>query len=123
MKIRSKILLISVIAFVLGGFVVTITYEFLDVNFNEKTYYAKSDNIDGSIDKISIDNHINIDLSGNISNYCMKTTRTKPNGSSLCWTRVSSNNLKLSYIKGKVYYIWIMDNDGNISSEYQKVVS
>lgn len=123
MKIRSKILLIFVIAFVLGGFVVTITYEFLDINFNEKTYYAKSDNLDGSIDKISIDNYINIDLSGNISNYCMKTTRTKPKNSSLCWAKVNSNNLKLSYIKGKVYYIWIMDDDGNISSEYQKVVS
>lgn len=123
MKIKSKIFLIFVIAFVLGGFVVTITYEFLDVNFNEKTYYAKSDNINGSIDKISVDDYININLSGNILNYCMKTTRTKPTNSSLCWTKVDSNSLKLNYIKGKVYYIWIMDNEGNISSEYQKVVS
>ena len=115
--------MVLISAFILGAFVVTITYEFLENRYTNTAYYAKSDNIDGLIEEIRVDDYINIKLSGNIKKYCIKTTRTIPNKNSLCWNDIESNDLKLNYIKGKVYYFWIMDYDGNINDSYRKIIS
>ena len=65
-------------------------------------------NIENDKLKIVFDNEV--------SEYCIKTTKTKPTMNSICFKRVDNNIVYTSIYKYKKYYIWTKDYNGNISN-------
>ena len=58
---------------------------------------------------------LKIVLDDGVSEYCIKTTKTKPTMNSICFKRVDTNIVYTSIYKYKKYYIWTIDDYGNIS--------
>ena len=59
---------------------------------------------------------LKIVLDDGVSEYCIKTTKTKPTMNSICFKRVDNNIVYTSIYKYKKYYIWTKDYTGNISN-------
>ena len=59
---------------------------------------------------------LKIVLDDGVSEYCIKTTKTRPNSNSICFKRVDNNIVYTSIYKYKKYYIWTKDYTGNISN-------
>ena len=59
---------------------------------------------------------LKIVLDDGVSEYCIKTTKTKPTMNSICFKRVDTNIVYTSIYKYKKYYIWTKDYTGNISN-------
>ncbi len=59
---------------------------------------------------------LKIVLDDGVSEYCIKTTKTKPSVNSICFKRVDTNIVYTSIYKYKKYYIWTKDYNGNISN-------
>ena len=59
---------------------------------------------------------LKIVLDDGVSEYCIKTTKTRPNSNSICFKRVDNNIIYTSIYKYKKYYIWTKDYNGNISN-------
>lgn len=59
---------------------------------------------------------LKIVLDDGVSEYCIKTTKTKPTMNSICFKRVDTNIVYTSIYKYKKYYIWTKDYNGNISN-------
>ena len=59
---------------------------------------------------------LKIVLDDGVSEYCVKTTKTKPSVNSICFKRVDTNIVYTSIYKYKKYYIWTKDYNGKISN-------
>ena len=59
---------------------------------------------------------LKIVLDDGVSEYCIKTTKTKPTMNSICFKRVDTNIVYTSIYKYKKYYIWTKDYNGYISN-------
>lgn len=62
---------------------------------------------------------LNVTVSGEVIKGCIKSTKTIPDNNSTCWIKINNNEFSTSILKNKTYYIWIMDNNGLISNEYE----
>ena len=60
-------------------------------------------------------NKLKIIFDNEVSEYCIKTTKTKPSINNICFKRVDTNIVYTSIYKYKKYYIWTKDYNGNIS--------
>lgn len=60
------------------------------------------------------DNILNIYASNNNVDFCIKTTKSTPELNNICWKKTVNNNLKVSLLKYKKYYIWVKDLNNNI---------
>lgn len=80
-----------------------------NINTNE-TNGAKIISLSMENDKLKIE------LDDRVSEYCVKTTKTKPSVNSICFKRVDTNIVYTSIYKYKKYYIWTKDYNGNISN-------
>lgn len=80
-----------------------------NINTNE-TNGAKIISLSMENDKLKIV------LDDGVSEYCVKTTKTKPSVNSICFKRVDTNIVYTSIYKYKKYYIWTKDYNGNISN-------
>lgn len=87
-------------------------------NYESNSYYVKvEDEMSAKIDALDIkDNKLNITTSGDAIEYCVKSTRSKPELNSVCWKKISNNTASISIYKNKKYYVWIKDINENISS-------
>lgn len=108
-----------ILSFVIVSVFIYISYLNLKENvLQSETYYAKNE--DEMLAKIEsyeiIDSTLNLITSGNIKSYCIKTTRSNPGQNSMCWKDVSNNVNYINLLKGKRYYLWIKDENGNISN-------
>lgn len=65
-------------------------------------------NIENDKLKIVFDNEV--------SEYCIKTTKTKPTMNNICFKKIQNNTVYTSIYKYKKYYIWTKDYNGNISN-------
>lgn len=65
-------------------------------------------NIENDKLKIVFDNEV--------SEYCIKTTKTKPTMNNICFKKIQNNTVYTSIYKYKKYYIWTKDDNGNISN-------
>ena len=65
-------------------------------------------NIENDKLKIVFDNEV--------SEYCIKTTKTKPTINNICFKKIQNNTVYTSIYKYKKYYIWTKDYNGNISN-------
>ena len=80
-----------------------------NINTNE-TNGAKIISLSMENDKLKIE------LDDRVSEYCVKTTKTKQSVNSICFKRVDTNIVYTSIYKYKKYYIWTKDYNGNISN-------
>ena len=86
-----------------------------DDNDKNNTIIDKSNG--AKIISLSMENDkLKIVLDDGVSEYCIKTTKTKPNSNSICFKRVDNNIVYTSIYKYKKYYIWTKDYTGNISN-------
>ena len=66
---------------------------------------------------LSMENEkLKIVLDDGVSEYCIKTTKTKPTMNNICFKKIQSNTVYTSIYKYKKYYIWTKDYNGNISN-------
>ncbi len=98
-------------------FSVTLSINLLP-NYESNSYFAKpSDNMIAKIENITVENGImTITTSGNPTYYCAKVTRTTPKQNSLCWKEIKNNKVSVSIFEYKKYYIWLKDENDNISN-------
>ena len=87
-------------------------------NYESNSYYVKVDEeMDAQIESINIeDGKLILTTSGNPTHYCVKSTRTKPGANNICWQEIKNNKASISVFEYKKYYIWIKDQNGNISN-------
>ncbi len=96
----------------------TVTAINLMPDYESNSYFAKDDkDMTAKIEEITIkEDKLFIKTSGNSVEYCVKTTRSRPNSNALCWNDLNDNEASTSIIKNKKYYVWIKDSDGMISN-------
>lgn len=87
-------------------------------NYESNSYFVKVDKeMSAKIESINIeDGKLLITTSGDPIEYCVKSTRTEPTANALCWNKVENNKASISVFQHKKYYIWIKDEEGNISN-------
>lgn len=89
-------------------------------NNSSSSFFSKDNNeLNANIDDIKIRNKKLVINTSDDVYVCVKQTKTKPNKNSLCWKKVENNEIEISIYIGKIYYIWIMDNENNISNYIQ----
>ena len=102
---------------VLVVFTVVLTINLLP-NYESNSYYVKvEDEMGAKVEALDIKNNkLTITTSGDALKYCVKSTRTTPASSSICWKEIYNNNATISVYKNKRYYVWIKDSQGKVSS-------
>lgn len=87
-------------------------------NYESNSYFVKvGDEMSAKIESVNIDNgKLIIKTSGDPIEYCVKSTRTAPTDNALCWNTVNNNTASISILTHKKYYVWIKDEEGNISN-------
>ena len=111
-------------AFIIAaGIVILIVFSVVTVinllpNYESNSYFVKVDKeMSAKIESINIeDGKLLITTSGDPIEYCVKSTRTEPIANALCWNKVEDNKASISVFQHKKYYIWIKDEEGNISN-------
>lgn len=104
--------------FVLCVFVFVVAYNILPNNKESNSYYVKvGDDMSAKIETVEIrDGKLYITTSGDPIEYCVKSTKSKPDYKNLCWNKIENNIASISIYRYKKYYIWIKDDKGNISN-------
>ena len=99
-------------------FTSVLIYNLMPKNTESNSYYVKvNEEMSAKIESLEINNSkLNITTSGDAIKYCVKSTRSTPSESSICWKNISNNKASISIYEYKKYYIWIMDTKGQISS-------
>ena len=112
-KQSSYIIFFGII--ILAIFITTI-YINLKHNNESDYYYGKTTvESDATIESIEIQNNtIYIVASGNVKEYCLKTTINTPTLNNLCWKEMENNSVTVNVYKNKRYYIWIKDTNDRI---------
>lgn len=86
-----------------------------DDNDKNNTIIDKSNG--AKIISLNIENDkLKIIFDNEVSEYCIKTTKTKPTMNNICFKKIQSNTVYTSIYKYKKYYIWTKDYNGNISN-------
>ena len=103
--------------FILVVFTSIITLNLLP-NHESDSYYAKTDkDLNIKVESFSIkDGKLVFTTSGNPKSFCLKTTRSIPEKDSLCFKKMSNNKAEINILINKKYYLWLQDENGNISN-------
>ena len=102
---------------VLIVFTVVITINILPSNESDSYYVKVDEDMSAKIESIDIsDGKLTIKTSGEAKEYCAKSTRTAPTKNAICWHKINDNEATISIFEHKKYYVWIKDNEGNISN-------
>lgn len=94
-----------------------VVYFNLRPNNESGSYYVSiQDELTNKIESFDItDGELNIITSVDNIEYCVKTTKSKPDSNNLCWKKVTDNKGTMKVMLHKTYYVWIKDEGGNIS--------
>ena len=103
---------------VLLVFIVVITVNLIPKITSSDSYFVKvEDGMDAKIESLNISGgKVEIITSGNAIEYCIKSTKTTPSSNSVCWNEIKENKALISVFEYKEYYVWIKDENGNISN-------
>lgn len=103
---------------ILTVFVTVLVMNLLPDNNESNSYYVKvNDEMSAKIESLNLDNNkLIIETSGDAEMYCVKSTRSKPENSALCWNKIINNRAEISVYSYRKYYVWIKDTNGNISN-------
>ena len=114
-KMTSFIIVTGLLVLVVFTAVLTIN---LSPNYESNSYYVKvGDEMSAKIEALDIKNNkLNITTSGDAKEYCVKSTKSTPDSGNICWKKIENDTASISIYKNKKYYVWIKDENGNISS-------
>lgn len=103
---------------VLCVFTVVAVINLLPRNNQSNSYYVKvGEEMSAKVEALDIeDNKLNITTSGDALEYCVKSTKSTPEGNHICWKKIENNTASISVYHNKKYYVWIKDTNENISS-------
>lgn len=103
---------------VLVVFCAVSAYNIIPSNTKSDSYYVKvNEDMDAKIEGLYVDNNIlSIKTSGNTIKFCVKSTKSTPRKSSICWKDMQNDEAKITVYHNKKYYIWIMDENEKISN-------
>ena len=103
---------------VLCVFTVVAAINLLPRNNESNSYYVKvGDEMSAKIEALDIKNNkLIITTSGDATEYCVKSTKSTPDGNNICWKKLENNAASISIYQYKKYYIWIKDTNNKISS-------
>lgn len=115
-NVSSIIIVLGVL--ILGVFTGVAVYNFIPKNSESNSYYVKvEDDMSAKIEGLEVNKGIlNIDVSGDAKEYCVKSTRSTPSLNALCWQKIENNKASISVYQYKKYYIWIKDVNDKIST-------
>ena len=89
-------------------------------NNSSDSFYSKGDNdVKINIESIKDEEGKLIITTSDDVYICAKKTKSVPSGDSLCWKKTTARKLETSIYSGKTYYIWLMDDNKNISNYFQ----
>ena len=102
---------------ILCVFASVIALNMLPNNKESTSYFVKvEDELEAKIDSIDfINGEIILKTIGNPKEYCIKTTKSEPDISNICWKEIFDNKAITKAYGYKKYYVWIKDKKGNIS--------
>ena len=104
---------------IIGGMIVLGLFVVINLlpNYESNSYYVRvGDTMSAKIESVNINNGtLILHTSGDPIEYCVKVTRTRPSANAVCWNKVENNSASISVFKNRKYYIWIKDEQGNIS--------
>lgn len=113
-KTTTFILLMGLI--VLGVFTTVLALNLLPNNESGSYYGKEGKQIQAKIESIEINNGVlEITTSGLAKEYCVKSTKTYPDGNNICWKEIIENKAFYSVYKDTKYYVWIKDTNNIIS--------
>ena len=106
---------------IIGTLIVVVFFFVLILNILPGTNINTNETNGAKIISLSMENDkLKIVLDDGVSEYCIKTTKTKPTMNSICFkrvdTNVDTNIVYTSIYKYKKYYIWTKDYNGKISN-------
>lgn len=113
---------LSAIMAVIGATVlivfVIILMKNIDHNNESFSYYMQEkENMKATINSIKVEKNDLIIGTINDANYfCVKTTKSTPSISNLCWKKIINNTGTMKIYNNKTYYVWIKDSSNNISN-------
>jgi len=118
MKSNKKTAFIIVTGIIVLGFFSIVLAINLIPNYESNSYFVKvGDEMSAKIESVNIeDGKLIITTSGDPIEYCVKSTRTAPTANALCWNAINNNTASISIFAHKKYYVWIKDEEGNISN-------
>ena len=109
MKSRLRDYYIITAMFILGVFIAGSFKLFYDKK-NDGYYATAVRDVDKMISDIKpILNKLDIDAN------CLKSTKSDPKETSICFKKIEDNHVEEKLIVSKHYYLWIMDDKGDIS--------
>ncbi len=116
MKNSKEVFIITCGILILCIFVGIITFNLMPNNERSSSYYVKvNDNVDAKIDSLKIENNMLTINSTGATEYCVKMTKSTPTKDSICWKKIEGNVSTINVYRFKKYYVWVKDNNGNIS--------
>lgn len=59
-------------------------------------------------------NKLRLDVTDSTKEFCIKTTKSKPNINNICFNKIN-NTAYVSVYTYQRYYLWLKDNNNNIS--------
>ena len=113
-KITSQIIVMGVFIFCL--FIYIVTVNIIDNSNSSNNFFSKGKDVDARIENFYLSkDKLIVEVSGNAKAVCIKSTRSNPTSSSICWKDVNNNIVTTNIFDYKRYYIWIKDINDNIS--------
>lgn len=113
MKSRIRDYYIIAGVFILGVFIAGSFKLFYDKK-NDGYYATAVRDVDKMISDIKLEDNV-LTFNSRASYYCLKSTKSSPKETSICFKKIEDNHVEEKVIVSKHYYLWIMDDKGNIS--------
>lgn len=113
MRSRLRDYYIITAILILGVFIAGSFKLFYDKK-NDGYYATAVRDVDKMISDIKLDGNV-LTFNSSASYYCLKSTKSDPKETSICFKKIEDNHVEEKLIVSKHYYLWIMDDKGDIS--------
>lgn len=109
---------------IVSGILVLVVFTFVaTINILPKitssdSYFVKvEDDMSAKVEALEIKNgKMTVITSGDVIEYCVKSTKSTPTDNALCWKKIENNKATISVYDYEKYYIWIKNIEGKVSS-------
>lgn len=119
-NIKTKTPIIFMSVFVFSTFIYVSMINIFPNKSSDSYLTSETNPIDAKIETTTFkDGKLIVSITGDAKKGCIKSTKTNPNNKSTCWTNIEGNKFSTSVLKNKTYYIWLMDETGEISNRFE----
>ena len=101
---------------ILGVFTTVLAFNLLPNNESNSYYGKYGKQIEAKIETLTVnDGVLEITTSGYAKEYCVKSTKSVPEDTNICWKEIIENKASISIYRDTKYYVWIKDTNDIIS--------